>query len=287
MTRVCYCLTLCAVAHLLLASGCGPAYLLAYTPIGPSADPDIFEPLAYWPRMHFVVNNLEREGENLTAYYESEVDLFYLQRLQQPAFRSLCALLNTYFQDWDRLVIIERVGHREELWYGYVVLGLTPDGPKAVTNMVANKGWCWDWQSRLEPRRLRVDRKRVQSVFEELDRVKSLTKRTGLIWFEARDWPIFLLHDLKRDGQDFSLGVRGYGAPWARLQAADSVLGWDEISKLLEDADMAVSSECVLFKSPRGYELKRVGDRYATLMAFVWYSITGLENAAILGDADR
>jgi len=264
------------MAAVLTALGCGQDNLSSYAPRGPSAKRNMFMWLAGWPCRHFAVEDVESER----ADYEWEVDYFEFGRPGQPTFRSLCALVNTYFQDWDRLVIIERVGCRGEPWHGYIVLGCTPDGFKAVTNL---EGRLWDWKCRLEPRRLRVDGRTLSGVLDELDRFEESTKTVGLLWFEARDWPLYVLHDLRRTGRQICFGVRAYRvaeADWAKAETESSGMGWDEISDLL---DKNPGAECVRLDSPRGFELMKVGARYAPLIAAVWDAIMGIEDKGILG----
>ncbi len=279
MARGCVRLAMCAT-FLLSASGCGPDYLPHYAPKGPSADAGMFMSLAYWPNRHFAVREVEHEGESLKPRYDWEVNYFHMERPSQAPFRTLCALVNTYFQDWERLVIIERVGTTSEPWFGYIVLGVTPDGPKALTNL---EGRLWDWKCRLEPRRLRVDQRAIQDVLAELDAADvPSVEMTGLLWFEERDWPLYLLHDLRRDGREFSFGVRAYRvaeADWAKAEAESRDMGWDEISHLLEKHP---KSECVRLDSRRGFELMMVGAKYAPLMATAWKGIMGVEDRGIM-----
>jgi len=274
---------LVGAAVLLLGSGCGPGYLPDYTARGPSAQPGVFLSLAYWPNKHMVVERLTEK--DCTAFYSEEVDFLRRERPGQPAFRSLCAVLNTHFDGWERLVVIERLGYREDLWYGYVVLGVTPRGTRAVTNMAANDDSPWDWQGQLEARRLCISREQAELVLEDLDRMEKFTEMTGLIWFDARDWPMYVLHDVRAGGRELSFGIRGCGAPgrnWTETKVAGYFMGWEEASNLVAKYQRP-ESECVPYASPRASELKKVGASYATLMAIVWKRIMGLEDAGILG----
>ena len=79
-------------------------------------------------------------------------------------------------------------------------------------------------------------------------------------------------------------GVRAYRvaeeADWAKAETESSGMGWDQISDLL---DKNRTSECVRLDSPRGFELMKVGARYAPLMAAVWKAIMGVEDKGIMG----
>lgn len=266
----------------------------AYAPRGPSCEPGLFKCLSDWPTRHYIVEALEREGIRLGIEdYSYNIEHLFDGRLSQPTFHSLCALLNSYFKDWDRIIIIERLAYVEPLWYGYVVLAFTPEGPKAVTNMVADPPSPWDWESRLQPRKLSLDRKRLLVALSELDKQAEVSTKTGLLWFDAIDMPIFVLHYVKRDGVRFSFGIsgfwHGYGPSYEEWSESESVSLFKErkfASDVFEKAE-AWEDEIVQYNSSRGKELMKVGASYARLMAFVWEAIMGLEDATIRGKEDR
>lgn len=284
MTRACYCLAVGAVG-LLLVSGCRSGELSAYAPRGPGRQPSTFWSLGYWPARHYVVEKLEEEGIDQSSTYAYDVDHLFHGRLKQPTFRSLCALLNTHFQDGDRIVIIERLAYTEALWYGYVVVAFTRDGPQAVTNMVADHASPWGWECQLQPRTLRLDRRRLAPVMADLDRAVSASSGGALLWFDAIDTPIFVLHDVRPDGRRFSFGIRGYGEQgreWSKHGPDSDLLEYQEVSQILRKR-RTEGPEYVPYESPRGSELQTVGARYAWLMARVWEGALGLEDATILG----
>jgi hypothetical protein len=281
------------VMVVLLASGCGPGDLSTYTARGPSAQPGTFGSLAYLPTTHLVADGIRgkaAKSKEVEEYYTSEIEFLFNERLTQPTFRSLCALLNTFFQNWDRLVIIERIAYEGELWYGYAVLAQTPSGPKAVTNMVADRGSRWGWECCLQPRQVRLEPRRVAMTLDMLDTFANDTANRGLLWFDTGSMPIFVLHYVRRDGRMWStssFGISGYGIgekAWQKHEVESYFMSWEEISKLLSNN---VQPECVSFESPRGGELKKVGASYANLMAIVWKCILGLEDATILGDDEE
>jgi len=232
-----------------------------------------------------VVEAVEKKGIDQRPAYQYDIEHLFGARLSQPTFRSLCALLNTYFEDWDRIIIIERLAYTEPLWYGYVVVAFAPDGHKAVTNMAPEYGSPWGWQCHLPPRPLRVDRERLAPVIADLDRAVGAASRGALLWFDAIDTPIFVLHHVRPDGRTFSFGIRGYGEDgreWLKDDRASYSLEYQKISELLNKSE-AEGSEFVLYESARGSELKTVGALYAWLMARVWEGVLGLEDATILG----
>jgi hypothetical protein len=285
MMRTRYCLAAGAMG-LLLVSGCRQGQLAAYAPRGPSGQPDTFWCLVEWPARHWVVEAVEENGIDQRSVYAYEVDHLFCARLSQPTFRSLCGLVNTYFQKWDRLIIIERLAYTEPLWYGYLVVAFGPDGPQAVTNMAPEYGSPWGWQCHLPPRPLRVDRERLAPVIADLDRAVGAASTGALLWFDAVDTPIFVLHDVRADGHAFSFGIRGYGEEgreWLKYELASRFLEDQEVSRLLNKGK-AEDAEFALYGSARGDELKMVGAHYARLMARVWESTLGLEDATILGN---
>jgi len=155
-----------------------------------------------------------------------------MRSLQDASYRrpdrgSLCGLVNTYFQEWDRLIIIERLAYTEPLWYGYVVVAFGPDGPEAVTNMAPEHGSPWGWLCGLRPRRVRIDRERLAPVIADLDGAIGASSRGALLWFDAVDTPICVLHDVRADGHAFSFGIRGYGEEgreWLKYELASRFL---------------------------------------------------------------
>jgi len=249
----------CVLGALLL-SGCAQPAVTGYVPLGPSTGNHTFQALKNGMARHYVCDGtLEdaritmQDGDALRDTFGWEVDDVLGGRLVDPRFRCLCAFVNTYFCTWTRMIILERFGFVDD-GYGYVVVVPTPCGPRAVTNMVAQGGDPWGWEGRVGPRPLRVEKRKLETVLTRLDKAGSILPQ-ALLWFEAVDSPIFVLHDIRADGSHFSFGVRGVGAWREHWCAPDTA---DGVSQ--EDAAVLVGKgkpdEVVFFDSTRGKELR-------------------------------
>ncbi|MCX5671060.1 MAG: hypothetical protein NTU94_07045 [Planctomycetota bacterium] len=178
------------------------------------------------------------------------------------------------------MVIIERLGFVDDK-YGYAAFALTAAGPKAVTNLRADCGDPWGWGGQLEPRVLSITLQQAAGTLVELDKAcASLPGR--LLWFDAVDSPIFVLHDIRPNGDDFSFAVRGVGAItmyWPG-PAAKEPLDYKAACDLVNRGE---KGEVVPYGSPRAKELQAAGRVYAALLAQVWKSLLTTPDATILG----
>jgi hypothetical protein len=121
----------------------------------------------------------------------------------------------------------------------------------------------------------------VAGTLLELDKAcASLPGR--LLWFAAVDSPIFVLHDIKPNGEDFSFGIRGVGAItmyWEGL-ASKEPLDYRTAGDLVNGGE---KGEVVPYGSPRAKELQAAGRVYAALLAQAWKSLLKKPDATILG----
>lgn len=299
-----HCRLALAAGTLLLVAGCIQGDLSIYAPKGLGAKTDLWPMDSQFVRYHIVHlraddgdgHQLSRVPDGTMRQLPEEVGRALDGRPSQPGFRCLCALLNTYFHDWDRAIIVERLGCVEPLWYGYVVLAFTPDGPKAVTNMLTDGHSPWGWQPGLDPRPLQVDRGRLAPVLADLGRAR---ERFGgvLLCYDRVDAPLFILHDVRRNGEGLSFGIRGYEFPGSvcveRMPKEAEYERAGQVWKRQWPGDLTIHApgeqwrNVVPFGSPHAKEIDALGLVYATLVARVWEGVLGLEDATILGKAGR
>lgn len=268
-----------ALLGLFAASGCCTESLLEYSPAGPSAREEVLETLAVDLPYHFVVPQASAENmtsDDLLRTASWIVDDAVRHRPASPDFRCLCALINRYFGAWQRLVIIERMGFtRHE--YGFVVVAVTPEGMRALTNLRCETPSFL--VESLPPRPLRLDPRMVRLTLNELDRARTVLP-WRLLWFEASDSPLYVLHDIKADGSTFRFGICGY-FPSEGDRPPNPPLDYTKAAELLARNR---TWEAVRDGSPRAKELRSVGGTYAVLLELVWQSVLGTGDESIVGE---
>ena len=175
---------LCLLAAML--SGCHPA-LRQYEALWPGAEDVRFGPVgtdSHWPdaaKLFVCTNGLfARLGgasnkEETVHTVWSDINYFLTARPNYPDFRSLCALVNGYFRNWTRLVVLEILPNANAAgypgrMYGFVVLAETPDGPLAVTQLAGPETLPRYATGKL--RLLRLDRGEVSKWFEQMDKAR-------------------------------------------------------------------------------------------------------------------
>ena len=276
-------------ALLAMAGGCCQEDLSRYAPRGPSGEQALLKCLSCEMGQYFMYAEIVTFPTGITTYltetreevYSGHSDFFnhaIMRRATSPMFRCACSLLNTYFGDWQRMVIIERIGFagRE---YGFVLLGFTASGTKAVTNLVLWDAQHGEWQAGPSLTCARLDARRLCAGIAELDRARALLP-PRLFWFPNMHSPLFVLHDIKCDGTALSFAVCGYDRSIGRdlsvgpfppdyAKAAATVDGW--------------ASEAVPLGDPNEGLLWAAGGTYATLLDQVWQSILGTRDKGILG----
>jgi len=72
--------------------------------------------------------------EEIGACLRDQIDWLVGQRPAYAGFRTLCTLLNGYWGNWQRLIIIERPSWNAEADYRFVAAGVTDGAIKIVTN---------------------------------------------------------------------------------------------------------------------------------------------------------
>lgn len=282
---------LLAAASLCAAAGCGTDNLTDYAAFGPSADEGLFATLAIDLPPVFVCGGADAEAdkaadsketleERQASDYRSlkwVMDDTIIHRPSAPGFRQLCDLLNRHFGEWQRLVIIERLG---SVVYecGFVAIAVTADGPKAATNL-RRSGDVWN--DSIYPRAVRIDAHRFQACLAELDRARKVLPQR-LFWFDNVDWPVFVLHDVKADDVPFSFAVCGpFGPDDRSVPLPPPAL---EYAKAARVVGKEAPQRSVDDGTPRAKELREAGGVYAALMALVWESSLGPRDYMILGD---
>jgi len=265
-------------AILFLPCGCYQPELSKYAPRGTSCD-----------------NMLPSFGMELPAYFvrkvgdsasPSEIAAEYSYdilrvRSATPGFRMLCSIVNTYFEQWERLVIIERLEHGGNDETGFVVVAVMPSGLTAVTNYGLKGPEAGMWVATEFPRLFKVDRERFQSLMVRLDLARETLPR-GLFLFPNVDWPVYILHDIKSDGSYLAYGIAG----WA--EAED-----DTMERLLKAQPTYAEAAKLVGKmmpwqgieegSQAARELRQAVATYAALVDMVWQCTLGRPDYFIIG----
>jgi len=275
---------LLAAAGCLVCPGCGQTSLRDYAPLGTSAR-ETLPCLSLDLVHHFVLSPEDRDAmkslqDRVAAYSYVVVK----HRSETTGFRSLCALLNRYFGQWRRLVIIERVDIVSDET-GFIVAAVTRNGLVGVTNLRPVGPGFTSWEEVPCPRPFRLDRVKFESCLAELDKAEKDLVR-DLFWFPNVDWPLYLLHDVKSDGPYLSVAVCG----WANVDDADRA----ELLKAAPDYAGAVALarktkpwQAVAPDSKPGKRLRQAGATYASLIARVWESTLGSPDYAIAGTQQK
>jgi len=176
--------TFCLLAVML--SGCAPS-LQQYEAWRPGAE-DVRlcpvgtdSPVADSPRLFVCTNGRLAPPGEASNKEEAVTDVWWVincfltARPNYPDFRSLCALVNGYFQNWTRLVVLEIMPNANDIGhpgrtYGFVVLAETPGGPVAVTQLAGPETLPRYGTGKL--RLLRVNRGALAKWFEEMDKAR-------------------------------------------------------------------------------------------------------------------
>jgi len=264
-------------------SGCAVLNISAYTPKGPSADARVMRSLcdslpADYVRSKIWANaGVQMSDRDTLNALQGGIEGILRQRPSNPGFRSLCAIVNSYFGAWERLIIIERQGFTGEDEYGFVVIGVTRYGIKAVANLKPDETL---WAESVDLRALEPDPRIAESVVAELDKARAALPER-LLWFDNIDWPLYVLHDIKADGTSFSFALCGWGnVQTQKEQAQQAPLDYQYAAELV---NRAKPWALVWDDTPRAAELRTAGRTYAALLAMVWESAMGRPDFYILG----
>ena len=283
------CATSLGLAVLLFFVGCGCGQdLRDYSPVGPSGE-FLMVPLGlgYKPRFVTGVPGPRYSVVNLVGMYNSGLAV---PRSATWGFRTLCALVNRYFGDWERLVIIERLSRGGWIETGFIAVAVTRAGPVAVTNFDPQGPDAGQWNTTLVPRTFTVDRRKFESCLAELNKAPQNIKR-HFLWYGNTDLPIYFLHDIRLNRRPaqyeqpmtyFSFGFCAWAAvpdnERARLLKApcDYATADDILSKYEPWQQYDVDSEA-------DRELRQAGAPYASLLSLVWECTLGRPDYTILG----
>ena len=264
-----------------LVSGCASDDLRSYAPVGMGEQ--TLKCLSDQLPCYFVGHNYFGVGldtgtpEECDEYYQtckSLIDEHLMLRPSDPGYRSMCALLNTYFRAWDRLVVIERLGFADHKC-GFVVVGVRAGQVNAVTNMRQSGGDWWevDFSPRLSP----VDVGKLKSCLADLDRARKVLPQR-LFWFANVDWPIYVLHDITSDGRSFSFAVCACSSR-NEGPVPEPLLDFARAAELVNGVEPDVG---VPERNPHAAGLRAAGRTYAHLLERVWESVLGTPDYAIL-----
>ena len=260
--------------------GCSGRDLRDYEPAGQGADAEATAALSARLPSYFVglAGGSEEDLEEAWRTGQSIIDEHLMDRPSSPGFRSLCALMNTYLTQWDRLLVLERLSFAGNE-YAFAVIAMQSGQVRAVTNMERpDEGGVGN--ETLSLRSPPIHRRKVVDALADLDAArKVLPKR--LLWFNNVDWPLYIVHDVKAGGSAFSFGICGWG------NGANDGHGRSQVAvdyaQAAELVNRAKPWRAVPDDSPRASELRAAGQAYATLLARVWESILGKADFYILG----
>jgi len=278
-----------AVVLCLVACGCGQGDLRDYESVGPSAElllPSLG--LGFNPFFVLGPNDPPFTVLNLLACYTREVSG---PRSATEGFRILCALVNRYFGDWERLVIIERLQRGGWVATGFIAVAVTPDGIKGVTNLGVNGPDAGQWVATTHPRVFAVDRAKFESCLVELDKFRQNAIWRPLLWYSYRDFPVYFVHDMK-------VNRKSSRDDWILTTSAFALCGWAVLpdgdrERLLKGPRDYARAEEILSKyhpwqdydvgSEADKELRKAGATYASLLSLVWECTLGRPDYAVLG----
>jgi len=200
----------------------------------------------------------------------------------------LCAVVNRYFGDWERLVIIERLYRGGQVDTAFIAVAITSGGIKAVTNFGPEGPGGDIWKATLRLRTFHVDRTKFEACLAELDKAHRDTGWRPFLWYGGRDWPVYFLHDIRLNQDD----------RWSPLDFACGITGWAMLPEKrlapLQRAPRDYAKAEQAFKkyqvwhaydegTEAGEELRKAGAPYASLINLVWESTLGQPEVTILG----
>lgn len=258
-----------------LVTGCASGDLRSYVPVGIGAQR--LNCLSYELPCYFVNPGV---GYDVTPE-ECEENFLGLKRViddqvecrpSSPGFRSMCALVNTYFGACDRLVVIERLGFADNE-YGFAVVGVSAWQVIAVTNMCQSSDGLWEDDGPL--RLSSVDVGKLKSCLADLDRAREVLPER-LFWFTNVDWPLYVLHYITSDGRSFSFALCACSI---EEPVPEPPLDFARAAELVNGVEPYVY---VPGHDPRAAGLRAAGRTYAHLLERLWESVLGTPDYTIL-----
>lgn len=143
------------------------------------------------------------DDEKLWENWQSDLE----KRPTRSGFRSLCALINRYWGNWDRLIIIERFGYGGDQQYSFVAAGISNGNVKVVANWHTGE-WSPN-ESYVQLSALTPNREQFQGILKVLDDARTSLPERFLFLTQPEDRPIYIVHDIKRGEDSFVFGLSG------------------------------------------------------------------------------
>lgn len=259
-------LTVLTLAFVFAGCGHDKQMMECYMPLGPSANQrnlnclsdQLIRVFAYQPEVG--VPETPEQAEDVRQSLDIVVSRAIGARPGSPAFRSLCALSNRYFGQWDRLVIVERLGFINDE-YDFCILGQSKGSLAAITTFLPNSS-----EENQELKVLPQYPASLDVLFNELEKASAMLPQR-LLWFENVDWPLYIVHYIKSDGRCFSFGICG---------DIDRIAG--EMDPTSAELSYAVAGELLIelrgtgiasLNSAEGRKIAKAGLVYGRLLACV------------------
>lgn len=213
---------------------------------------------------------LEVTVEGRLWYYQTTEAI----RPNSPGFRALCALIQSRLGKWQRLVLLERMFLRgmNSLDYGFIVVAVQPPGITCFTNLrwTCDKGG-WHLEAAPSPFALCIEDRKFAACLADLERAKQHLGKV-LLWQDACDWPIFVLHDIASDGKSFAFAMFGFDA-----YVPSTGGGLERSVDYAQAGNLQAQLGEVVVARKQGKEFRFVADCYATLLARVWDACLGAQ----------
>jgi hypothetical protein len=284
---------LISAVALSVACGCAQENLARYVPLGPSAEFDTLTALClvlptqfvYWD---FPDPQARKRPEDVCRELEAAVARMVGDRPANPGFRCLLALVNRYFGEWERLIIIERIHYNTDC--GFLAVAQTPEGLKAVTNL-RYRFWRRDenhWESGPSARPLRISGAKFGACLEELDKCRGALPE-GMIWFGSSPsdlGTLFVLHDIRHDGAAFSFGVYHFPPSVVMDEQDEPPLPKPPFGfpKNAEADVRRLESGAYSSRSPEAKECYALARKYVAVLAMVWENTLGPVDERLLSE---
>lgn len=204
MKRYCLLLIGCVIAQLGGCTGEPTAPLTAYQPLTLTEKDDLDMTLLYVDSW-CTLSDKPADSRNPDEVSNPWIGFAMADRVRDPWFRSMCGIINRYFGDWDRLILLEQVSsnieHRGQFNYGFVVLAISRGEVLAVTNAPpANYGF----DNSVQLKRIVPDHGKLQGFLKVLDTKRSSLPSAVVADYSCIDTPIIVLHDFCRGQEPWS-----------------------------------------------------------------------------------
>lgn len=263
--------------------GCGQPQVCDWCPREAKGVGVKLDALADRLKIHGVMNT-EGDVKDAAASFQEQFDWVTGNRVASPEFRTLCCALNRVQGNWERIVIVECFSFEgDEPDYGFALAVLANGSTGGCTNMRRDNGRLQVGQ---EVRAIAPVPATFRDQLAELDKAgKTLPPR--VLYNDAIEAQLYIVHDIRRDGSDFSFGIWGWPAeealpcgPPDYARAAEMIMRdmspqpslWDSMPA---SSPASTAPAFVSRHSSRGRELALAGEVYAHLMAQTWHAVLG------------